>query len=113
MEKGTGSSVQDFANSRYYGRRIPSFVSQRGFDFGPHVIRLDHSMLLRDGNPFVVAGNLPLDEQRFILGSFGGALNMGDVVDDFNRTERNSIGTKKDLLPISDLLDGFSGAGKS
>lgn len=105
MEKGAGSSVEAFANGRYYGRRIPSYVSERGFELGPHVIRLDHRMLLRERNPFVVVGSVPLDEQRFMLGSFGGVLNIGDVVDDFNRTERNSGGMANDLLPLRDLLN--------
>jgi hypothetical protein len=110
MEKGTASSVEAIANGRYYGRRIPSYGSESGFALGPHVIRLDHRMLLREGNPFVVVGNVPLDEQRFMLGSFGGVLNIGDVIDDFNRTERNSGGMSNDLLPMFDLIDKASDA---
>jgi hypothetical protein len=101
MEPGTGDTVNSFAKGRYFGRRIPS---PRGFTFGPHVIRPEHRMLVRSANPFTNVGHLELDPEKYILGSFGGVLEMKHVIEDFVRTETNASKFGMELLPLADLL---------
>jgi hypothetical protein len=104
MGPRTNSSVESFLSGSYFGRRIPSSLDQGGFVFGPHVICPEHRMLVRSGNPFVVVGHVELDPTKFTLGSFGGVLEMSDVIEDFVRTEQKSAQFGNELLPLRDLL---------
>ncbi len=103
LEISTDISVESFAAGRYYGRRIPSQVSASGFEFGPDVVFLDHKILVREGNPFTVVGRIPVDENRFVPGSFGGVLSIADLKVEFTRVASNQFKTRE-LLPMSDLL---------
>jgi len=104
MEEHTESTVESFKSRRYIGRRIPNSFAKNGFDFGPHVIRPDHRMLMRHGNPFVVVGHVELDPTKFSTGSFGGVLDMEDVIEDFVRTKQRCAAFGNELLPLRDLL---------
>jgi hypothetical protein len=101
MQPGIGDTVNSFAKGRYFGRRIPS---PQGFTFGPHVIRPEHRMLVRSDNPFENVGHLELNQEKYILGSFGGVLEMKHVIDDFVRVETKAENFRMELLPLADLL---------
>src|SRR6267378_7133581 len=102
MEPRTASTVESFIAGRYFGRRIPS--AKGGSVFGPHVIRPEHRMIVRSGNPFAMVGHVELDPDKFMLGSFGGVLEMEHVIKDFVRTESNAPQFGRELLPLRDLL---------
>lgn len=104
MGPETLSSIESFKSERYWGNRIPSSLDKRGYVLGPHVIRLDHQMLVREGNLFNLIGHIELDEAAYCTGSFGGVLNMEDVLEDFERTETKSKVFGYELLPLQDLL---------
>lgn len=101
MEPSVADTVTSFARGRYFGRKIPS---PRGFTFGPHVIRPEHRMLVRSDNPFKNLGHLELDPEKYMLGSFGGVLEMKHVIEDFVRTETKAPVFNLELLPLADLL---------
>lgn len=92
------------ASAEYYGRKIPSSLHESGFVLGPHVIRPEHRMLVREDNPFEVVAHVDLDLTKFRLGSFGGVLEMSHVIADFERTIESSAVFGNELLPLSDLL---------
>ena len=100
----TSSTNESFESGSFYGRRIPSSLDKRGYIFGPHVIRVDHRILVRASNPFQTVGRVDLDESKYCLGSFGGVLDMNDVIDDFERTETKKKAFAYDLLPLSQLI---------
>lgn len=104
MEGRTESTVESFVSGSYYGHRIPQ--GGDGFVFGPHVIRPEHRMLKRSGNPFVVIGHVELDPSKFTLGSFGGVLEMRHVIEDFVRTKKSAAAFRHELLPLRELLKG-------
>jgi len=104
MGPNTASTVASFASASYYGRRIPSTLDKRGYTFGPHVIRLEHRMLVRASNPFQILGRLDLDETTYCLGSFTGILDMRDALEDFERTETKAKMSDYELLPLRQLL---------
>ena len=101
MSPKTKSTAASFAANDYYGHGV--FTSS-GSVAGPHVIRPDHRMLVKAGNPFRLVGRVDLDESKFMLGSFGGVLNMTDVIEDFERTETKSHLFQRQLLPLSNIL---------
>lgn len=84
MHPKTRSTQKSFESGRFYGHFIGT---PTGSVVGPHVIRLEHRMLLREGNPFVVVAHVELDAAKFTTGSFGGVLDMADVIADFERTQ--------------------------
>ncbi len=102
MEDIAKVTVKFFLAGNYYGRRIPNWGG--GFAYGPHVIRLEHRMLVRSGKPFAVVGHVEMDADKFNLGSFGGVLEMGHGIADFVRTKKNAAAFRLELLPLSDLL---------
>lgn len=104
MGPETTADLQSFSDGYYYGRRIPSSLHSAGFILGPHVIRPEHRMLVRSQNPFETLGHLELDQTRFMLGSYGGVLEMEHVLSDFERTHESSALFGEHLLPLSDLL---------
>jgi hypothetical protein len=108
MDSATASTAESFVLGRYYGRRIPTTLRPSGFILGPHVIRPEHRMLVRAHTPFKVLGHVELDESKFILGSFGGVLEMSHVVDDFERTQTKATVFNQELLPLRDLLQKHS-----
>jgi hypothetical protein len=61
-------------------------------------------MLIREGNPFEVVSHIDLDENKFEWGSFGGVLNIDDVIADFERTMNDAKVLGLRLLPLSALL---------
>lgn len=97
---------KSFVTAKYYGREISSFGGEgdSGTVLGPHVIRLEHRMLIREGNPFEVVSHIDLDENKFEWGSFGGVLNIDDVIADFERTMNDAKVFGLRLLPLSALL---------
>ena len=103
MEGKTESTAESFIRSRYYGRRIPDYG--HGLIPGPHVVRCEHRMLKRSGEPFRFIGNIPLNPERLILGSYGGVLEMAHVVEDFVRTKERPDIFGLELLPLRELLD--------
>lgn len=104
MERCTKSTVNSFRTGKYYGHLVPSSFSQRGFFFGPFVIRAEHRMLKRANNPFRIVGRVPLDESIYTLGSLGGVSDMKDVIKEFERAERNTLGFSVDLLPLDQII---------
>lgn len=108
MSPDTGISSGAFAAGFYYGHHyghhIGSTVEPKGYELGPHVIRPEHRMLLRSGNPFQIVGHVEIDPTTFSFGSFGGVLNMADVIDDFARTVKNEPARGMKLFPLRDLL---------
>jgi hypothetical protein len=102
MGPETLSNLESFKLGYYWGHRIWSTIDKRGYTLGPAVIRLDHWMLLRENNPFKSLGHIDLDETVYSMGSFGGVLNMQDVIGQFRRIEKNIFG--EDLLAFRDLL---------
>lgn len=104
MERQTESTVESFLSGKYFGRRIPSSLLDSGFELGPHVIRPAHHMLRRAGNPFAVIGHIELDPSKFVLGSFGGVMDVADVVEEFVTTEKNAAAFGRELLPLRDLV---------
>lgn len=104
MGPETMADLQSFSKGYYYGRRIPSSLRASGFILGPHVIRPEHKMLVRAKNPFETLGHLDLDPTKFMLGSYGGVLEMEHVLADFERTHERSAVFGERLLPLSDLL---------
>jgi hypothetical protein len=101
MGEDTESTIKSYRSGHYYGRYVPT---SNGKIAGPHVIRPEHRMIVRAGNPFNIIGNLPLDDNKFMLGSFGGVLKMSHVIEDFERvlTEHDTFRLK--LLPIDNLI---------
>lgn len=102
MHPDTASTRESFEAGRYYGNGqwVPDIS-----DAGPHVIRLEHRMLVRAGNPFRIVARVDLDESRCRYGSFGGVLDMNDVIEDIERTQAD--GGKCDyahILPMDNLL---------
>jgi hypothetical protein len=104
MGPETLSNLESFKSGYYWGHLIQSSFDKRGYVFGPHVIRLEHRMLLRENNPFKTLGHVDLDETVYGLGSFGGVLTMQHVVEDFERTEIKSTLFGHKLLPFRELL---------
>lgn len=104
MEPAADSTVESFVSGNYYGHKIPSSLDARGFVFGPHVIRIDHRILKREGNPFQLVGRVDLDETRFSLGSFGAVFDMKDVIQDFERTETSRKVVSNALWPLRQLI---------
>ena len=104
MEPADDSTVESFVSGNYYGHKISSSLDARGFVFGPHVIRIDHRILKREGNPFRLVGRVDLDETRFSLGSFGAVFDIKDVIQDFERTETSSKVVSNALLPLRQLI---------
>lgn len=99
-----GTAVKSFVEGSFFGQRIPSFAEDGSkLLCGPHVIRPEHRMLLRAGNPFHIVGHVDLDEAKFMPGSWGGILEMKHVIEDFERTEANRI-PRKTLIPLRELL---------
>jgi len=97
------ASAASFRKGRFIGHHVWHF--ERGNVPGPHVTFLDHAMLVREGNPFRVVAHVELDPERFTLGSFGGVLNMQDVVDDFERTlARRGGASSRRPMPLAELL---------
>ena len=84
MHPKTRSTRKSFESGKFYGHFIGT---PTGSMVGPHIIRLEHRMLVRAGNPFSVVARVELDAAKFMTGSFGGILDMGDVVADFERTQ--------------------------
>ncbi len=97
-------TIDSFVAGRYYGRRLPLSIHGGGSVLAPHVILPDHRMLVRSSNPFAILGNVELDENRFILGSFGGVSDIDSLIEDFRRTEMQSDDFRLELLPISELI---------
>jgi hypothetical protein len=89
---------KSFVTAKYYGTVV-----------GPHVIRLEHRMLIREGNPFEVVSHIALDESKIEFGSFGGVLNIDDVIADFERTMNDAKVFGLRLLPIGALLQDDAG----
>ncbi|MGA3371065.1 MAG: hypothetical protein ABSC48_04820 [Terracidiphilus sp.] len=104
MGPETLSNLESFKLGYYWGHLIGSTFDKRGYVFGPHVIRLEHRMLLRENNPFKTLGHVDLDETVYSMGSFGGVLNMQHVIEDFGRTETSTIRFGWELLAFRDLL---------
>jgi hypothetical protein len=102
MGPETLSNLESFESGYYWGHVIGSSIDKRGYVLGPHVIRLEHRMLLRENNPFKTLGHLDLDETVYFMGSFGGVLNMQHVIEDFEGTSSNRFGDE--LLAFRDLL---------
>lgn len=101
MAPETESTAKSFASSAYFGRRIPT---PEGNIAGPHAICPEHRMLVRERNPFLVVGHLELDPESFILGSFGGVLNINDVFADFARTIEQAAVFGNQRLPLAELF---------
>lgn len=101
MARDTGADVASYAAGRYYGHEIPGSGASWP---APHVIRPEHRMLLREGQPFQRVGHLELDPSRCMLGSFGGVLTVQDVVEDFERTQQDAAVFGWSLMPLRDLL---------
>lgn len=104
MGPSAGSTIESYSSGSYYGHVIPSSLDQRGYVFGPHVMLLEHRMLLRAGNPFQVLGRIDLDETAYSLGSFGGILDVNGILEDFDRTETNPQLFGLKLLPLQQLI---------
>lgn len=83
MTPETESTTESFVAGTYRGRRIET---PAGTIAGPHVIRPEHRMLVREGNPFSLVGHLELNPANFTLGSWGGVLTISDVIADFKHT---------------------------
>ncbi|MCY4756352.1 hypothetical protein [Pelomonas aquatica] len=97
------SAPDSFRAGTYFGHYIHHFAVGRLA--GPHVIRMDHAMLVREQCPFRVVGRVDLDPESYSPGSWGGVLCMQHVVDDFERTLANDMGAfRKQRLPLSNLL---------
>ncbi len=104
MDSRIEATIESFKAGRYYGRQIPSTIDDGGSVPAPHVIRLDHRMLVRNGNPFVISGHVELDDTKYIMGSFGGVSTIDDVIEDFTRTENPPHIFGEKLLPLSELI---------
>jgi len=104
MGPETLSNLESFELGNYWGHLIRADSDKRGYVLGPHVILLEHRMLLRENNPFKTLGHVDLDETVYGLGGFGGVLNMQHVVEDFERTETRSSLFGYKLLAFRDLL---------
>lgn len=97
------STLGAFRQGNYFGHYIPR--QSAGKIAGPYVIRIDHPMLVREGNPLRVVGRLALDPDRYMPGSWGGVLTLQDVVDDFNRTlTKGEAVFSQRRLPLAELL---------
>ena len=101
MSSETASSTASFASGSYLGRGI---YTHNGNLAGPHVVRPEHRMIVRSGNPFVVIGHVELDETKFMLGSFGGVLEMSHVIEDFERMLTRADVFGLELLPLRNIL---------
>jgi hypothetical protein len=96
------ATLAAFHEGRFVGHYVWHF--ERGNVPGPHVIFLDHAMLVREGSPFRIVARVSLDAERFTLGSFGGVMCLQDVVDDFERTLARCNGTGQRPIPLAELL---------
>ena len=56
-------------------------------------------MLKLHGNPFLTVGNVALDPDKFLLGSWAGVVAMEGVVEEFVRIKNGRF-----LFPLSELL---------
>ncbi len=101
MSPETESNIDSFSAGYYYGHYIGS---DKGKILGPHVIRPEHRMLVRANNPFRVIGHLPLDETKFMLGSYTGVLEMSHVIKEFERTINDAPAFGRSLFPLNELL---------
>jgi len=102
MHPETGSTRESFEAGRYYGNAIRT---PDGVLAGPHVIRLEHRLLVRAGNPFKTIAHVDIDESRLMYGSFGGVLDMHDVIEDFERTiDIGCSAFRMQLAPLAGLL---------
>ncbi|MEQ1596204.1 MAG: hypothetical protein ABL985_14030 [Casimicrobium sp.] len=101
MSGETASSTASFASSSYLGRGIHT---HNGNLAGPHVVRPEHRMIVRSGNPFVIVGHVELDTTKFMLGSFGGVLEISHVVEDFERHLKRADVFGLELMPLRNIL---------
>jgi len=101
MAPETNSTTESFVAGSYFGRRIGTSTGEIA---GPHVIRPEHRMLVREGNPFSLVGHVELDPGTFMIGSYGGVLSIGDVIADFERTREMAAVFGNQLLPLAELL---------
>ncbi len=62
MDPKTTSTRESFEGGQYFGHFIGTPTGDLA---GPHVIRLEHRMLLREGNPFRRVAHVELDETRY------------------------------------------------
>jgi hypothetical protein len=104
MGPHTISTTESFEFGTYYGRRIPSTLDKRAWILAPHVIRPEHHMLVRAGNPFQILGRVDLDETTYCLGSFGGVIEMKNIIEDFERMETKAKVFEYELLPLRELM---------
>lgn len=111
MDINIAPTIESFVSGKFYGRCIPSSIYDEGWVLGPSVVRIDHRMLVRSGNPFAIIGHVELDETRFILGRYGGVSELGDVLEDFRRTEEHPEIFEDELLPLSELMNRYSKVG--
>lgn len=103
MHANTRPDRKSFESGRYYGRKIYN-GSTGDHILGPHVIRPEHRMLVRAGNPFKPVCHVHLDQEKYMCGSFGGVLDMSQVIADFERTQTRPGLFGLQLLPLHDLL---------
>lgn len=95
--------TRSFPNGLFYGRKIPSTFHRGGFEFGPHVIRPEHRMLIRENSPFKVVDKVHLDPRKFGLGSFGGVLTLKHVIKEFEWTVKSAPAFGFELLRLRDI----------
>jgi hypothetical protein len=104
MGPTVGCTSNSFESGSYYGKRIPSSLHTLGYILGPHVLRIEHRILVRANQPFQILARVKLDETKYCLGSFGGILDMEDVIQELERIETKGKLFGYDLLPLRQLM---------
>jgi hypothetical protein len=110
LEDGTEPNVPSFKRANFVGRRIPcssaipGVSGERGFIYGPSVLRPEHRMILREGIVFEIIGRVSLDLSQYMMGSFGGVLTKQHVLEEFRRIHDDRTVFHDDLIPLAELL---------
>lgn len=102
MEALTAADAQDFPRRGYFGHILPYHRTNLVLEYAaPHVVRVEHRLLMKMGNPFHRIGHIDLDETRIRVGSCGVTPTLKAIVEDFRQTPTTP---GLSVLPLTALM---------
>lgn len=74
----------------FFGRKIPSSLTECGFELGLEEIFVEHSDLVKIKNEFAKFGHVELDKEKYGDGSFSYSSSTEEIIKDYDRISSNS-----------------------
>ena len=74
----------------FFGRKIPSSLTECGFVLGLEEIFVEHSDLVKIKNEFAKFGHVELDKEKYGDGSFSYSSSTEEIIKDYDRISSNS-----------------------